>query len=292
MGDWTHDTWDTSQWIRPEELIVNVALTGCVHSIEASSNLPVTPGQIAADARRCANEGASIFHLHARDVEGLPTMDQPAVQRVVDAVRDAVPGAIVCVSCSGRHDYELMGRTGGLYVEPKPEMGSLTLGSYNTFNQIIANTAPIIRGLAVVMGRRGIVPELEAFELGHIAYAHHLIAVGALRPPYWFNLFLGNLGTMPALESMLRNMVAFLPGLCLWAGAGIGRHQWQVNKWAVEMGGQVRVGMEDSLWMDPNKLEPSTNPKQVLRIAAYARGRGREPVSIERAREILGMEAE
>ena len=289
-GDTSYDL-DTGRPIRREEIIINAALTGCVHSVDDNRALPVTPRQIGDDARRCADLGASIFHLHARDVEGHPTMDRIPIQWTVDEVRKAVPGAIVCVSCSGRHDYELIGRTTGLYVEPRPDMGSLTLGSYNSFGDIIANHPPIIRGLAIIMQRRGVIPELECFDLGHINYAHYLIVEDLLEPPYWFNLFLGNLGTAPALEWVLVNMVEMLPGQAIWAGAGIGRFQYQVNKWAVDHGGQVRVGLEDSLWMDAAKEIQASNPRLVERIVGYARERGREPVSIDRAREILGMEA-
>jgi len=289
-GDMTYDL-PLDNWLRREELIVNVALTGCVHSKEQNPALPVTPEEIAADARRCADQGASIFHVHARDKEGRPTMDYQPVQEAVDGVREAVPGAIVCVSCSGRHDYELIGRTPGLYLEKNAEMASLTLGSYNSFANVIVNPPDVIWSLAILMQVRGIMPELECFEIGHIGHAHYLISEGVLQPPYWFNLFLGNHGTMPAMRWGLINMRGLLPGLSIWAGTGIGRHQYQVNQWAVNLGGQVRVGMEDSLWMDSQKEDPATNPRQVERIVAYAKGKGREPVSIERAREILGMEA-
>lgn len=169
-------------------------------------------------------------------------------------------------------------------------MGSLTLGSYNAFDETITNHPSVIQSLVKAMNQHGVMPELEAFDFGHIAYAHHLIDKGLLTPPYWFNLFLGNLGTAPATEWTLTNMVETLPPIALWAGAGIGRYQYQVNQWAVEHGGQVRVGLEDSLWMDTKKEDPATNPRQVARIVEYARELGREPVSIERAREILGME--
>jgi len=290
-------TQDTSYDLPPEnalgreELIINVALTGCVHSVDDNASLPVTPAQIAADAYRCAEEGASIFHLHARDVEGHPTIDQIPIQWTVDEVRKAVPGAVVCVSCSGRHESDYIRRTNGLYIEPRPEMGSLTLGSYNAFDDIIANHPPTIQGLASIMDRRGILPELEVFDFGHINYAHYLIAHGKLHPPYWFNLFLGNLGTAPAMEWVLMNMRTLLPPMAIWAATGIGRFQYKVNRWAVNNGGQVRVGLEDSLWMDTRKEDPATNPRQVARIVAYARELGREPVSAGRVREILGMEA-
>jgi 3-keto-5-aminohexanoate cleavage enzyme len=140
------------------------------------------------------------------------------------------------------------------------------------------------------MQRRGIQPELEAFDTGHVHYIRTLEAKGLLRPPCWVNLFLGNLGTAPASLGVFLAMIQNLPPGVIWAGAGIGDYQYWVNQWAVALGGQVRVGMEDSLWMDANKMEPSTNPKQAMRIAAFARSRGREPVSIDRAREILGME--
>jgi len=289
-GDTSYDQHPQNPLTR-EELIINVALTGCVHSIRDNWALPITPKEIGDDARRCAEQGASIFHLHARARDGSPTMERIPIQQVVDAVRETVPGAIVCVSCSGRHDYEMIGRSNGLlYVEPAPEMASLSLGSYNSFASVIVNPPATIRSLALIMRERGVQPELECFEIGHIMHAHYLIDEGLLKPPFWFNLFLGNLGTAPATEWTLTNMVETLPPIALWAGAGIGRYQYQVNQWAVEHGGQVRVGLEDSLWMDTKKEDPATNPRQVARIVEYARELGREPVSIERAREILGME--
>ena len=291
MGDWTHDV-DLPNRIRATELIINVALTGCVHSVGANPHLPITRGQIAADARRCAEQGASIFHLHARDADGLPTMHEGVYQGVVDVVREAVPGVIVCVSCSGRHTQGFIHPTGGLRIQPTPpEMASLSLGSYNSFGSVITNPPELIQLLAERMQKWEIMPELEVFELGHIAYAHYLITKGVLQPPYWFNLFLGNRGTAPALRGVLNWMVGLLPRTALWAGAGIGHFQYQINQWAIENGGQVRVGLEDNLWMDNDKRDPATNPRQVERIVGYAWEWGREPVSIERAREILGMEA-
>ena len=288
--DWRHDM-DTGREIRTDELIINVALTGCVHYQSQNPALPVTPEEIGADARRCADEGASIFHLHARDNWGNPTTAHNRIQETVDAVRAAVPGAVVCVSCSGRHVNEYVMRSEGLLISPRPEMASLTLGSYNAFKETIVNNPSTIAALAWAMRTRGILPELECFELGHIFYAHHLITKDELQPPYWFNLFLGNQGTMAALRGMLVWMVGCLPAGALWAGAGIGRHQYEANKWAVEFGGQVRVGLEDSLWMDPDKEDRATNPRQVQRIVAYGQEWGREPTSIERTREILGLEA-
>lgn len=275
-----------------DDLIVNVAMTGCVHSQAANRALPITPEEIGLDAARCANEGASIFHLHARDQDGNPTMDLVPIQNTVDAVREAVPGAIVCVSCSGRHDYELIGRTRGLYVDPAPEMASLTLGSYNSFAHVIVNLPNSIRNLGSMMISGGIVPELECFDIGHIAYAKYLIEKNVLKPPFWFNLFLGNLGTIPASPWLFLNMVEMLPPSAFWAATGIGHFQWRVNQWAVDHGGHVRVGLEDSLWMDENKQHPATNADQVARVVQYAREQGREPASIEQVRELLGMEME
>ena len=139
------------------------------------------------------------------------------------------------------------------------------------------------------MAERGIVPELEVFELGMVDYAKYLIDRNVLRPPFVFNLLLGSLGTLAATPLNLALLVEALPTESVWAGAGIGRFQFPVNALAVAMGGHVRVGLEDNLWLDADKTRPATNVELVRRVVRVTEAVEREIATPDVARQLLGL---
>lgn len=265
-----------------DKLIINVALTGCIHHKGDNPALPITPQEVAEDARRCADAGASMFHVHARNGHGNPCWGKGHYQTYVDAVRGAVPDCVIVASCSGRHFHSFFERSGAIHA--KPDMATLTLGSYNVYEGANVNEPSMIEALAKEMQKHGVIPEMECFELGHVAYARRLIEKGLVSYPWYFNLFLGAPWAIPSKKEYLVAMIDLLPERAVWAGAGIGRHQFEVNKWAIALGGHVRVGLEDSLWMDTKHNDPATNVRQVERMVKYGRVMGREPGN---AREIL-----
>jgi 3-keto-5-aminohexanoate cleavage enzyme len=254
-------------------------------------SLPVTPEEIAEDARRCYELGASILHLHARDGEGRPTYRKEAYAQIVAKVRERCPQAIVCVSTSGRvfKTFEERSQVLDLDGDLKPEMASLTLGSLNFPRQASVNEPEMIRRLAERMKERGTVPELEVFDWGMVDYARYLIERGLLEPPFYFNILLGSLGTLSATPLRLATLVESLPAASTWAAAGIGRFQLFVNGLAIAMGGHVRVGLEDNLWMDAGKTRPATNPALVERLARIANAHERRVATAEEARALIGL---
>ena len=272
-------------------LIVNAALTGIVPTKRDNPNVPITAEEIAADAERCAEAGASIVHLHARDDDGRPTWRPDVFRRIVAAVRERCPDVIVCVSTSGRVFSDLEQRAAVLDLDgdEKPDLASLTLGSLNFPKQASVNEPETIRALAERMAERGVVPELEVFELGMVDYAAYLIDREVLRPPFVFNLLLGSLGTLAATPLNLALLVQALPAGAAWAGAGIGRFQFAVNALALTMGGHVRVGLEDTLWLDAERTRPASNVDLVRRIVRVADALEREVATPEAARTILGL---
>jgi uncharacterized protein (DUF849 family) len=272
-------------------LIVNVALTGMVPTKADNPALPVTPEEIAADAARCHEAGASIVHLHARDDEGRPTYRKDVYARIVAAVRERCPDVIVCVSTSGRtfRAFEERSEVLDLSGDLAPEMASLTLGSLNFPTQASVNDPDMIRRLAERMRERGIAPELEVFDLGMIDYARFLLDRGILEPPLYFNILLGSLGTLSATPLHLATAVAALPAEATWAAAGIGRFQLQTNAMAIAMGGNVRVGLEDNLWMDIAKERPATNLDLVRRLVRLAEAIERPVASPDEARRLIGL---
>ena len=274
-----------------DPLIVNVALTGMVPTKADNASVPLTPAEIADDAERCVAAGASIVHLHARDEDGRPTYRADVYAEIVSAVRARCPDVIVCVSTSGRVFKTLEERAEVLDLDGdlKPEMASLTLGSLNFPKQASVNEPAMIAGLAERMVERGIVPELEIFDLGMIDYARYLIRQGVLHPPFYFNLLLGSLGTLSASALNLALLVNSLPEGSTWSGAGIGRFQLPVNAMAITSGGHVRVGLEDNLWLDTGKTRPAANVALVERLAVLARACERDLATPEEARRTIGL---
>ena len=276
-----------------EPLIINLAATGIVPTRADNPSLPVTPAQIAEDCRVCVAAGATIVHLHARDKDEQPTSRREVYREVIARVRLAAPEAVVCVSTSGRLVRNVEARADVLELDgdEKPDMASLTLGSMNFPRQASVNDPDTIRYLAEKMASNGIVPELEIFDIGMLDYAHYLIDRGVLKEPFYFNLLLGSLGTLSANPMNVALLVSRLPAGATWAGAGIGRFQLRMNALAVAMGGHVRVGLEDNLYMDTEKRELATNLALVQRVAGIARSLGRRMATPAEVRHRIGLRA-
>lgn len=272
-------------------LIVNVALTGMVPTKADNPNLPVTPEEIAADCERCVQAGAAIVHLHARDADGQPTYRADVYREIILRVRERCPDVIICVSTSGRvfRTFEERSEVLGLDGDAKPELASLTLGSLNFPRQASVNDPEMIRRLAQEIRVRGIVPELEVFDFGMADYARYLLERDVLAEPLVFNLLLGSLGTLSATPFNLAALVQALPDGATWAGAGIGRFQLFVNSLAITMGGHVRVGLEDNVWLDGERSRPATNEALVQRLAALAEIVERPLATPDEARHLIGL---
>lgn len=273
------------------KLIVNMAITGMVPMKGDNPHVPLTPDEIAGDAGRCCELGASILHLHARDDSGKPAWSPEIYREVLVKVRQRCRDAILCVSTSGRTFNQFEYRSAVLDIdgEAKPEMASLTLGSLNFPKQASVNEPEMIRRLAERMTERGIKPELEVFDAGMIDFARYLLDKGVLKPPLYFNLLLGNLGTLAATPLNLAMLVNALPPGSTWAAAGIGRFQFPMNALAIATGGHVRVGLEDNLYMDIPKQQPATNVELLRRLVCLAGAMGREIATPDEARAIIGL---
>jgi 3-keto-5-aminohexanoate cleavage enzyme len=274
-----------------DKLIINAALTGTVPLKSHNPNLPISPGEIARDARRCRDAGASIVHIHARDRYQQPTYRKKVYQEIMEGIRRECSDLLICGSTSGRVYKELWQRTEVLHPGPgvKPDLASLTLGSMNFRDTASVNTPEMVQALARSMKEEGIVPELELFEIGMADYARFLVRKGMLQRPCYGNIILGSLGTMNATPFNLVALVNALPENMVWSAGGLGRFQFFVNSMAVTMGGHVRVGLEDNLFYDTAKTRPASNPGLVERIVTLARAAGREIASPEEARQIIGI---
>ena len=277
----------------PDEakLIVNAALTGMVPSKADNPATPVTPDEIAADARRVTDVGASVVHLHARDEVGVPTWRPDVYREIVHRVRECCEDVVVCVSTSGRTFKAFDERAAVLELDgdETPELASLTLGSLNFPQQTSVNEPEMIRRLVDRMYERGITPELEVFDLGMTDYLGYLVEREIVRPPYYVNVLLGSLGTLSASAFNLAAVVRALPPDATWSAAGIGRYQVDVNTLALAMGGHVRVGLEDNLWLDRRRTVPADNASLVRRVVEIASALERPAATPDEARRIIGL---
>ncbi len=275
-----------------KHFILNFTPTGMIPTKQMTPHVPVQPAEIIAQICEAAELGANIIHIHARDRDdATPTFDKKIYAEIIAGVRARYQDLVLCVSTSGRNFPEFAQRSACLDLEGdlKPDMGSLTLSSLNFNKQASVNTPDMIQSLAKKMLDRGIKPELEAFDLGMINYAHYLIHKGLIKPPYYFNLILGNIACAQANLLSLGLMIKELPPDSIWSAGGIGDWQLKMNALAIVDGGGVRIGLEDNIYFDAERTRLASNAELIRRIKEIAAAMGREPYSHREARALLGL---
>jgi 3-keto-5-aminohexanoate cleavage enzyme len=274
------------------DLIVNLAPTGMIPTREMTPHVPLTVDQIVEDVHQAWELGITMVHLHARDEEsGEPTYREEIYARIIEGIRRFAKDLVICVSLSGRTFHEFEERAAPLSLEgdSKPDMGSLTLSSVN-FNRVASVSSPdMIQALAAEMKRRGILAELEAFDVGMINYARYMEEHGLLEPPHYFNLLLGNIACAQADLLHAGIMIRDLPKRSYWSLAGIGNAQLMMNAVAIAAGGGVRVGLEDMIWYDSGRTRLARNVELVRRIHRLAEACERPIMPPGQLRKLLNL---
>ena len=287
------------------EVFVTCAVTGAADSAGKSPHVPVTPEQIALAALDAHAAGAAIVHLHVRDPKtGLGSRDAALFREVVARVREANSEVILNLTGGmggdlliGPEEAPLAFKAGTDFVGPveriahilelQPEIGSLDCGSLN-FDEMLYGTTPgFLRTMANAYRKGGIRPELEVFELGHIELAKQLIAEGAIETPALFQLCLGIKYGAPASAEAMRAMRDALPAGSPWSAFGLGRMQMPMVAQSVLLGGNVRVGLEDNLYLDKGVL--ATNAQLVERAVKIIELLGARVLDSAQTRARLGL---
>jgi uncharacterized protein (DUF849 family) len=287
-------------------VFITCAVTGSADSVGKNRNVPVTPAQIAASALEAYSAGAAIVHLHVRDPQsGAASRDPALFREVVERIRHANSDVILNLTGGmggelllGPEQAPLEFGKGTDFVGPaeriahvielQPEIGSLDCGSLN-FDELIYGTTPnYLRSMARAYQQKRVRPELEVFELGHIELAKQLIAEGLINQPALFQLCLGIKYAAPATAQAMMAMRDALPRGALWSAFGLGRMQMPMVAQAVLLGGNVRVGLEDNLYLD--KGVPATNAQLVERARTLIELLGARVLNAAEARERLGFE--
>lgn len=250
-----------------EKAIITAALTGVLATRQQSPYIPYTPEEIAAEARRCVDAGASIVHIHARQDNGMPAYDVETYARIDAAVKAACDDMIINYS-TGAIGIDQESRVHHVRAL-RPDMAALNMGSMNYaiysrkakafyHDHIFANPFKDIIYFLEAMNEAGTRPEMECFDTGHINNARPLIDMGILRPPFQFSLVMGVLGGIPANTKNLLHQVEQLPEGSFWQVIGIGVKQWPLVAAALTLGGNVRVGLEDNLYLPNGELAKSS----------------------------------
>jgi 3-keto-5-aminohexanoate cleavage enzyme len=277
-----------SEYLDGQPVIVTVATTGGVHGKEAHPDLPETPDEIADATAESVDAGASIVHVHAREANGERSYERERFQAIDDAIRER-SGDVVIQHTTGGTAVPTDLRAESLRTDPPPEMASLDMGPLNRYAHLTSeNTRATIDALAAEMADRGIKPEMEAFNGGHLNEVGRLVEEGIVEEPYYVNLIFGpGTLTIPHPRNFL-NLVENLPERAIFNILATGRHQLPFAALAIVLGGHVRVGLEDNLYYRQGEL--ATNAQLVERVVDLAETLGRPVATPDEAREILGLD--
>jgi 3-keto-5-aminohexanoate cleavage enzyme len=272
--------------------IINFTPTGMIPTKNQTNFVPISRREIVEDVKKACELGITMVHLHIRDeATQQPDYKKEIYADIIRDIRGFAPDLIICVSTSGRACAEYDKRADVLRLEGdlKPDMASLTLSSLNFNNQASINEPVLIVRLGEEMLRRGIKPELEAFDAGMINYAKYLIKKNILTPPYYFNLICGNIACAQADLLHVGIMIRDLPEESIFSLGGVGDYQLPINSLAVTMGYGVRVGLEDNIWMDRNRTRLATNIGLIRRIKEIALANEMQTMSCSELRMLLNL---
>jgi 3-keto-5-aminohexanoate cleavage enzyme len=271
-----------------DPVIITVAPTGPLTTRQNHPALPVTPREIGEAVAEAAAAGAAVAHVHARDGDELPTAD-PAIYAEIareirarcDIVIQASTGVGLDVSCEERVQIVASG-------EVEVTMATLNPASM-TFGQGTFNNPPwFVERLAELMRARGIQPELEVYDFGHVPLCLDLVKRGLVRGPLQFSFVMGVRGGMPGDPALLPMLVSMLPPGAIWQAIGIGRAQLPLSFAALALGGNLRVGFEDNVYFRKGELAKS-NAQFVTRAVELVHTAGRDVASPADVRERLGV---
>lgn len=279
------------------KVVITAALTGVLATREQCPYIPYTPEEIAEEGRRAVEAGAAILHIHARQPNGLPAFDVETYRQIYEEVRKRNPDVIINFSTGavGLPREERIHHIRAI----RPEMAALNMGSMNYaiyspkakrfyHDFVFQNPFGDIQYFLEVMQEAGTLPEMEAFDAGHIHNATPFIDMGILKPPYVFSFVMGVMGGIPATTENLVHQARSVPPGSHWQVIGIGRKQWALVAVALTLGGHIRVGLEDNFYLPEGEMATS-NGKLVEAAVRLARMLGREPATISEARKMLNL---
>ena len=272
-----------------EKLIITAAICGAEVTKEQNPAVPYTVEEIVREAKSAVDAGAAIVHLHVRRDDGTPTQSRDRFQECTEAIYKVCPNVILIPSTGGAVGMSPEERLQSTDTTPVPEMATLDCGTCNFGDEIFDNTMPTMRAFGKRMIERGIKPEYECFEMGHLDTILTMARKGEVPgAPMQFNFVLGVPGCTPATPDNLAWLVKNIPAGSTWTATGIGRHAFPMAAVAIVMGGNVRVGFEDNLNLAKG-VPAKSNGELVAKVVRLANELGRPVADSTEARRILGL---
>jgi uncharacterized protein (DUF849 family) len=286
-----------------DPVVITCAISGALADREQCPAIPYTPEEYAAEARRIVDEGGVHIHIHARRPDGTPSYEAEDFRAIHDAIRAEVGDAAILNFSTGTIGVPVEKRIEYLRACP-PEVAAVNMGSMNyakysrrrkdfVFKAVFPNPFDEIIALLQALRELGIKPEHECFDLGHVGSLWPLIDMGVLEAPLHVDFVMGVVGGIPPtarnLAAMADNLEWAAPGLRNhWGVIGISREQWTLLAAALSLGGSIRVGLEDNLYLPGGEMARS-NGDLVARARQMTLDAGRQPATVEEARGLLGV---
>ena len=270
-----------------DKLIISACICGAEVTKENNPAVPYTVEEVVREAKSAYDAGAALIHLHVRWDDGTPTQDKGRFQEMVDASRKECPDVIIQPSTGGAVGMTDLERLQSTEITPTPEMATLDCGTCNFGgDEIFINTDNTIANFGDIMQERGIKPECEVFDKGMIDLALKAAKKGHIKYPIHFDFVLGVQMTATVRDLVI--MATSIPADSTWTATGIGKNAWGIAAATIAMGGHVRVGFEDNVYMSKGVLAKS-NGEMVERVVQMAKLLNREVATPAEAREILGL---
>ena len=269
------------------KIIITVAPTGAWPSKKDNPNIPLTPEEIANDVYECYKAGASIAHLHMRDDMGKGTMDTKKFEETVKLIKEKCD-IVINLTTSG--DLNATDETRQAHLKSiKPDLASYDCGSMNWMhNSLFINHPKFLEELGYTMQENNVKPEIEIFDAGMVYNSLYYLKKGVLNAPLHYQFVLGAAGGTAATVENLVYLKGLIPEGSTWSALGIGKGHIPIMLVAIAMGGHVRVGFEDNVYIEKGVLAKS-NGELVEKVVRMAKELGREIATPDEAREILGL---
>ncbi|MCX5834612.1 MAG: 3-keto-5-aminohexanoate cleavage protein [Deltaproteobacteria bacterium] len=271
-----------------DKVIITAAITGSRMMRDVAPCIPITPEEIAQSAIECWQAGASIVHIHVRDPKtGLGAQDLDLFRRVVDRIREKTD-LILSLTTSGIPGRNLSIEDRLAPLQLKPELASFDAGSINLGGSVFINTPEFLDETAKKMKEAGVKPEIEVFDSGMLVTALRMRDQDKLDEPLHFQFVAGTPWGAPATPKSFLHLHEMMPASSTWSIIGIGRGYLAMAMMALIMGGHIRVGMEDNIYVSHGVLA-KTNAELVERVVRICREYGRGVATPTEARQILGF---
>jgi uncharacterized protein (DUF849 family) len=281
-----------------DKVVVTCAVTGVLANRSQCPGIPYTPAEIGDECQRAYDAGASVVHIHARNDDGSPTFALETFARIKEEVRKRCP--IILNFSTGNLTEDVSEQIA--YIKAvRPEIAALNMGTMNyakysakrkgfVFDMVFPNRYEKIIKLLEAMNEVGVKPELECFDSGHTQGTWPLVDMGVLKAPLQFSFIVNVLGGIPPSVEALQLQKSIVPAGSDWEVIGISHCHWRMLATSLVLGGNIRTGLEDHLYLPSGEMAKS-NGELVSAAVTLARHTGREPATVEEARKILKLDA-